>query len=118
MRDATASAEAVIEAYATGTATRDIALLKSIFHEDAVMTGYLGEDFLNGGPEPFFQALEANEVAADYSSYTSDLSVTGKIACATTKEQNLLGLEFTNHFHLAQLDDGTWRITSKLFRHA
>lgn len=118
MTDATASPDAVINAYTTGTATRDIALLKSIFHEDAVMTGYLGSDFLNGSPEPFYQALEANEVASDYSSYTSDLTVTGKIACATTKEQNLLGLDFTNHFHLAQLEDGTWRITSKLFRHA
>jgi len=118
MSDATSTPQAVVEAYTTGTATRDVALLKSIFHEDAVMTGYLGPDFLNGSPAPFFGALEANEVGPDYASETTGLTVTDRIAHATTEEQNLLGLNFTNHFHMAQLDDGTWRITSKLFRHA
>jgi hypothetical protein len=117
MKDATTSPEALVEAYAKGTATRDIALLESIFHEDAVMTGYLGPNFLNGGPEPFYGALEANEVGDDYRSETTSLLVTDKIASATTEEKNLLGMDFTNHFHMAQLDDGSWRITSKLFRH-
>jgi hypothetical protein len=118
MSDATSSPQAVVDAYTRGTATRDVALLKSIFHEDAVMTGYLGPDFLNGSPAPFFGALEANEVGADYTSETISITVSDKIAQATTEEQILLGLNFTNHFHMAQLADGSWRITSKLFRHA
>ena len=117
MSDPTQSPEAVIEAYTTGTRTRDVALLKQIFHQDAVMTGWLGPDLLNGGPEPFYGALEANEVGADYASQTTQLAVMDRIASAVTEEQNLLGMSFTNHFHLVQLGDGTWRIISKLFRH-
>ncbi|MEM8692011.1 MAG: nuclear transport factor 2 family protein [Pseudomonadota bacterium] len=109
--------EAVVEAYALGTRTRDISLLKSIFHDDAVMTGWLGPDFLCGGPQPFLGALEANEVGDNYTSETVDVRVFDKIASAETRETNLLGLSFTNHFHMAQLSDGTWRITSKLFKH-
>ncbi|MEO1175153.1 MAG: nuclear transport factor 2 family protein [Myxococcota bacterium] len=117
MSDATSSPAAVIEAYAKGTANRDIALLKTVFHPNAVMTGWLGPDFLHGGPEPFFAALEANEVGPEYASETTSLEVTDKIATASTTETHLLGMSFTNLFHLAQLDDGSWRITSKLFRH-
>ena len=113
----TATPQDVIDAYTRGTRTRDIGLLKSIFHENAVMTGWLGPSFLHGGPAPFFGALEANEVGDDYAAQTTALVVTDRIAVATTEEQNLLGMQFTNHFHLAQLEDGTWRITSKLFRH-
>ena len=113
----TQTPEAVIEAYTVGTRTRNVALLKQVFHENAVMTGWLGPNFLHGGPEPFFGALEANEVGPDYASRTVAIDVTDKVAIARTEEQNLLGMSFTNDFHLAQLDDGTWRITSKLFRH-
>lgn len=118
MSDVTSSPQAVIDAYTKGTATRDVALLKLIFDENAVMTGYLGPDLLNGSVEPFYGALEANNVGADYTSDVTNLTVTDKIALATTEEKNLLGLNFTNHFHMVQRDDGTWRITSKLFRHA
>ena len=118
MSDVTSSPQAVIDAYTKGTATRDVALLKRIFDENAVMVGYLGPDLLNGGVAPFYDALEANEVGADYTSDVKNLTVTDKIAQATTEEKNLLGLNFTNHFHMVQRADGTWRITSKLFRHA
>lgn len=118
MSDATVSPRSVIEAYITGTRTRDTALLKEIFHEDAVMTGWLGPDLLVGGPEPFYGALEANEVGDDYTGDITALEHTGSIATATIEETNLLGLSFTNLFHMVRLADGSWRITSKLFRHS
>ena len=117
MSNSTHSPQRVIDAYARGTRSRDVALLKTLFHPEAVMTGWMGPDLLHGGPDPFYAALEANEVGDDYSSETHALIVTDKIASAVTKEQNLLGMSFTNHFHMVQLADGTWRITSKLFRH-
>lgn len=113
----TASPEAVLDAYTRGTATRDVALLKSIFHPEAVMTGYLGGQHLMGGPEPFYGALEGNEVGADYTGATVALTTDGDIASGTTEEKNLLGLNFTNHFHLVKQPDGRWLITAKLFRH-
>ena len=117
MTDPTDSARAAVEAYVEGTRTRDIELLKKVFADGAVMTGYLGPDFLHGGPEPFYQALEANEVGPDYSHDIVSVTVTDRIATAELHEENLLGLSFVNHFQLAQLSDGSWRITAKLFRH-
>lgn len=117
MTDVTASPQAVVDAYIAGTAKRDIALLERIFHDQAVMTGWLGADLLHGGPEPFYGALEANEVGDDYSAQITNLQVDDKIAVASITEQNLLGLSFDNHFQIVQLDDGTWRLSAKLFRH-
>ncbi|MEL6793416.1 MAG: nuclear transport factor 2 family protein [Pseudomonadota bacterium] len=106
----------VMNEYVEGTRTRDIARLKAIFHENAVMTGYLGPDFLMGGPEPFYGALEASEVGADYAAHISEVSVTGATAQGRIVEDNLLGLSFVNDFHLAKAD-GAWKIVSKLFHH-
>ncbi|MEJ6393571.1 nuclear transport factor 2 family protein [Gymnodinialimonas sp. 2305UL16-5] len=117
MSSHTQTPQTVVEAYVEGTRGRDIELLKQIFHDSAIMTGWLGPDFLNGSPEPFYTALETNEVGADYTSNIVSVEISDKIATAELHETNLLGLSFINHFHLAQLHDGTWRITSKLFRH-
>ena len=117
MTDATSSPKAAIEAYIEGTRTRDIGLLRSVFHDTAIMTGWLGPDLLHGGPDPFYGALEANEVGADYSGEITSMQVDDKIATASITERNLLGMSFDNHFQIVQLDDGTWRISAKLFRH-
>ena len=118
MTSPTESPQAVVEAYVTGTKTRDVALLRQVFHESAVMSGYLGPDLLCGGPEPFYGALEANEVGPDYSHEIVSVITDDSIATAELHEANLLGLSFTNHFHMARQIDGTWRIVSKLFRHS
>ena len=108
---------AVIDAYAEGTRTRDIAKLKGCFAEGAKMTGWLGPDLLQGGPEPFYGALEANEVGDDYTSEITALTVEGPIAWTETRERNLLGLNFVNRFHLVRDGEGRWAIVSKLFAH-
>jgi len=117
MSDHTTTPKAVVEAYIHGTKTRDVALLKTIFADGAKMTGYLGPDLVQDGPEPFYGALEANEVGGDYTAEITALTEADKIASASIVEKNLLGMSFDNHFHLMQLEDGTWRIASKLFRH-
>ncbi|MEL7087473.1 MAG: nuclear transport factor 2 family protein [Planctomycetota bacterium] len=118
MTDHTKSPEALVDAYVQGTRTRDITLLKAIFHESAVMTGWFGPDFLHGGPEPFYGALEANDIGPDYTSNVVSVDKADRIATAQLDESNLLGLTFTNHFQMCQIADGSWRITAKLFRHS
>ncbi|WP_299151686.1 nuclear transport factor 2 family protein [uncultured Tateyamaria sp.] len=112
-----ANPEAVVNAYIEGTATRNTDLLKSIFAENALMVGWLGPDLLHGGPEPFYDALEANEVGDDYSAEIIRIDITHPIAVAEISERNLLGMSFTNHFHLIHTDADGWKISSKLFRH-
>lgn len=112
------TAQAAVEAYVTGTKTRDIALLKTVFAEGAVMTGYLGPDLLHGGPEPFYGALEANEVGDDYAFDIVHVTEDGPIATAHLHEDNLLGLSFDNFFQLIRLPEGGWKISAKLFKHS
>ena len=108
--------KAVIADYIKGTAESDPALLKSIFHENAVMSGYLGPDMLLGGPQPFFDAISQNKVGPDYTGEVTKVSVVGRTATATVVEDNLYDLSFVNIFHLLNVD-GAWTITSKLFHH-
>ena len=107
---------AVMEAYIEGTRTRNTLKLKAIFHKEAVMSGYLGDALLMGSPEPFFEAVENNEIAPNYMARVVHVEVTGDTACARIVEDNLLGKSFVNDFHLVNGEEG-WRIVSKLFHH-
>ncbi|MEM9797186.1 MAG: nuclear transport factor 2 family protein [Pseudomonadota bacterium] len=108
----------VLNRYTEGTRTRDVAMLRSVFHAEAVMSGWLGPDYLMGGPQPFFDAIESNEVGPEYVSELGEIDIDGPIATGTVSERNLFGLNFTNHFHLTRQPNDSWLITAKLFRHA
>jgi len=114
--DEALAVKAVVADYVKGTAESDPALLKSVFHETAVMSGYLGPDLLLGGPQPFFDAVAANKVGPDYKGDITEITVTGRTATATLVEDNLYDLSFVNKFHLLNVD-GVWTITAKLFHH-
>jgi hypothetical protein len=108
--------EAVVQAYVQGTIERDVTILRTAFHENAVMSGYLGPNKLIGSTQPFYDHLEANEHGPGYSSTISGIEVTGHTAKARLMEENLYGMNFVNDFHLLN-DDGSWKIVSKLFHH-
>ncbi|MGR3492999.1 MAG: nuclear transport factor 2 family protein [Shimia sp.] len=111
-----AAVQEILDAYTTATRARDVDGLRAVFHDNAVMSGYLGPDLLVGSPQPFFDFLAGNEVAPDYASHTLSIDVTGQTASATVVEDNLFGMSFVNHFHLVK-DENGWSITSKLFHH-
>jgi hypothetical protein len=83
---------AVIDARAEGTRRRDVALLRRCVAEGARMTGRLGPDLMQGGPEPFHDAPEADEVGPDHAFEVTAPAVEGPIAWAGTRETNLPGL--------------------------
>ncbi|MEM1159873.1 MAG: nuclear transport factor 2 family protein [Pseudomonadota bacterium] len=107
---------AVMDAYEAGTRNRDVAMLKGAFHENALMSGYLGPNLLVGGPEPFYAHLEGNEVEDGYAARTVHIDVNGNAASARVVEDNLWGMSFVNDFHLVK-GEGGWKIVSKLFHH-
>lgn len=117
MTSPTASPTAVVNAYIEGTRNRDVALLKQVFHDKAVMTGWFGSDLGITGPEPFYNELEQNEVGQDYTATIVSIEENGSIATAHLDETNLLGVSFSNHFHIIRIADGSWRIISKIYRH-
>ncbi|MEM1091103.1 MAG: nuclear transport factor 2 family protein [Pseudomonadota bacterium] len=116
MSDDTAAARAVIERYIEGTRSGDVSVLKSVFHPAAIMVGYLGPDLLTGGPEPFYQAMEANPPSAEtrYEAAITHLRVDGTVATATLEEKGVLGMNFVNHFLLIK-DCEDWAINAKNF---
>lgn len=114
----TADAKKIIEQYVDGCRRGDLELLKSIFHPDAQMAGFLGGELLYGGPGPFFDAVSQNPPPANagepYSADISDVKVTGNVAQATLTESGFLGMNFVDYFHLLK-NEGRWQIVSKTF---
>ena len=109
----------VVQRYIDATYRADIPALKSCFHKDARMTGYLGDMLLVGTPDPFFEDMgsaPSMESKGDpYKAEIRALSVTGRIADAVVYETGFRGdgvLE--DHFHLI-CDNGVWSIISKNF---
>lgn len=108
----------VIADYMEGTYAADEEKLRGVFHENAVMSGYLDGEILITTPEAFIQDIISKESMKDtntqYSTELLEVSMTGKIATAVIKETGFFGtLCFEDYFHL--IYDGEWKIVSKLF---
>ncbi len=112
-------ARAVIEEYVNACNEGSVERLKAIFHEQALMSGYMMGDYLMGSPEPFFQAVEnpppqAPPTAGNYKGEITSVEISGPVASVTLKEAGFMGMNFTDYFHLAKVD-GNWLIVSKTF---
>ncbi len=109
----------VINNYATGTYTADMELLRSAFHKDAHMTGYLGDELLIGTIEPFFEDIASAPSMKDngdnYNYEITNVVVTGKIASVVLEETGFRGAaDLEDHFQLIY-DQDKWSIISKNF---
>ena len=113
-----ASVRTVIENYIKGSYTADTDLLKRCFHPDALMSGYYRGDLEIGSPQPFFDQLESEPSSKssgeNYQAEISFIHIAGRMASAGVVEDNLLGSNYVNHFHLLKIDD-QWRIISKIY---
>ena len=108
----------VIELYTEGTYEGDGGKLRSVFHERAVMQGYLGDELITQSPAQFIEGMERlrmRDSGAEYWSSVVSVEVEGRVAAVTLAETGFPGgMSFTNYFHL--IDDGTgWKIISKTF---
>jgi hypothetical protein len=109
----------VVNKYIEGTYQGDVLTLRECFHSKAVMNGYLNDQLLLGGPEPFFKEIENNpsmaEGGAPYKGEITSVELAGNVASVTLKETGFAGsMSFTDYFHLIKVDDG-WKIFSKTF---
>ncbi len=114
-----AAVRKVVQQYIDGTYQGDVKALRRCFHPKAVMNGYLGDQLLLGGPEPFFEnmgkAPSMAEGGAPYQGKIVSLDVVGNVASVTLKETGFGGtMAFTDYFHLLR-DRGEWKIISKTF---
>jgi ketosteroid isomerase-like protein len=114
-----AAVREVVQQYIDGTYQGDVKALRDCFHPKAVMNGYLGDQLLVGGPEPFFKNMEKAPSMAEggvpYQGKITSLDVVGNVASVTIKETGFGGaMDFTDYFHLLK-DEGKWKIISKTF---
>ena len=114
----TDGARAIIQEYVDACVAGNVERLRAIFHDDALMSGYMMGEYLMGSPEPFFQAVESPpqgaETGGDYKAEITHIEVSGPIASITLKEVGFMGINFTDYFHLAKVND-EWKIISKTF---
>ena len=109
----------VIQNYINGTYSADIALLKSVFHEKAVMNGYIGSSLLMSDPSPFIDDIASSpSMKAKNDPYNVEIisiSREGNVASAIVRETGFRGdTTLVSFFHLINTD-GELRIISKLF---
>ncbi len=108
----------VIQQYIDGTYQGDVKSLRDCFHSKAVMNGYVQEQLLIGGPEPFFKNIEDSpsmaKTGAPFKGEIIFLDVVGNIASVTVKETGYGDVAFTDYFHLLK-EQGEWKIMSKTF---
>lgn len=111
--------KAVIQNYMDGTYKAEIDKLKGVFHEKAVMNGYLGPDCLIADPSGFVADIAGSpsmESAGDpYQAEIESIRIEGNVASVIVSETGFRGEgTLVDFFHLIK-QDGKWTIISKLF---
>ncbi len=113
-----AAVRRVLEQYFEASYTANVPLLKTLFHPDALMSGYYDGELGIGTPEPYYEDLMAATSSKDageqYEAEIAFIHIAGAIASAGIVEDNLLGLNYVNHYHLLKIE-GEWRIISKIY---
>jgi hypothetical protein len=108
----------VLDEYIEASYTGNVPSLKTVFHPDALMSGYLINELDIGTPEPFYVELtetpSAKETGEPYQAEIVFIHINGPLASAAIVEERLLGMNYINHFHLLKIE-GEWRIISKIY---
>ena len=105
---------AVVRCYVDGAKSGDDASLKSAFHQDATIFGYVGPDLFGGPIQLFYDWHEQNGPAADLRCHITSIDLAGSIATVRLELDNWTGHRFTDQFTLLCVD-GEWKIMSKVF---
>jgi len=109
----------LIQRYIDGTYAADVEMLKGVFHEKAVMNGYLGPNLLIGDPSPFIEDMGGSPSMQSnndpYKAEIRDLLIEGDVASLVLYETGFRGdASLVDFFHCIKTD-GEWKIISKLF---
>ena len=115
----TKAVKQVIQNYMDGTYKAEIDKLKGVFHEKAVMNGYLGPDCLIADPSGFvadIASAPSMESKGDpYQAEIESIRIEGNVASVIVSETGFRGEgTLVDFFHLIKVD-GKWSIISNLF---
>jgi hypothetical protein len=109
----------LIQRYIDGTYRADVEMLKGVFHEKAVMNGYLGPNLLIGDPSPFIEDMAGSpSMESNNDPYETDLriyAIEGDVATVALYVTSFRGGgAIVDFFHCIKTE-GEWKIISKLF---
>lgn len=113
--------EQVVKNYRDGSFTADEKLFSSVFKEDGLVSGFVGEKDMVI-PAPVFVDLithpedgkTTQEKGCDFRCEVTDVVVDGPIAHCRFLEFDDDGTDYVTYFQLMKLEEG-WKVVSKLF---
>ncbi len=106
--------EATIRFYIEGARNGSGNEMKSAFHTDATIFGYIGEELFAGPIQKLFDWNDANGPASDLVAKVTNIDIIGSVASARVETENWTGHKFTDFFNLLKVN-GEWRIMNKVF---
>lgn len=111
--------ETLLSRYFNAVYEADIDTLKTIFHPDASMNGFLGPDMIIGTPQIFYDDLSSKPSMKDdkiqCDCEIKEITIHGNIASASIYVTNFFGMcNVMDIFHLLNIDD-EWKILCKTF---
>lgn len=109
----------LIQAYVEGTYDGNVEKLESVFHEKAVMNGFLGDQLILGTPAIFIEDIAVSPTMrsekCDYHAEIESIRIENEIAQVIVSETGFRGnTTLVNYFHVIKTN-GKWKIISKLF---
>lgn len=106
------------DTYIQSTYEGDVATMRAIFDDAAVMNGYIDGQLMKGTPAPFLEQLENNpslkSQGAPYKATIESIEAHDGIGCSVIKEDGFGPLSFMTYLHMIQ-DGSEWKIVSKTF---
>ena len=88
--------------------------MRSAFHEEATVFGYVGADLFAGPIEQLFAWNDENGPAAELEPRIASIDIVGTVATVRLELDNWTGHRFTDLFTLLKIG-GEWKIMNKVF---
>ncbi len=104
----------VIQIYIDGAKSGSGDDMKPVFHNDATIFGYVGDDLFGGPIQKLFDWNDENGPATELKSRIASIDLIDTVATVRLELDNWTGSRFTDLFTLLKLD-GEWKIMNKVF---
>ena len=105
---------ATLKGYMEGARTGKTEMMRSSFHEDATIYGYVGPALFGGPIKGFYEWNDQNGAAPSVQFRISSIDVVGTCASVRIDIDDWTGHRFTDFFNLVKFD-GNWKVISKVF---
>lgn len=92
----------------------DFNLCRSLFHQDALIAGFTGDNFVPGIVAELERAIQAQGPLPKFRSRVDILALDGNIALVRVPEEEVLGQNFVNYLTMFKLN-GEWKCISMAY---